>query len=83
MILINDFFFLINPDSNNNTMCMDIQLNLKPCVSLFMGATLSEKKISQRKKILSFQNTVDSRNLEIEGTLKNTTRYPYFDISDL
>ena len=27
--------------------------------------------------------TVDSRNLEIEGTLKNTSRYPCFDISDL
>ena len=28
-------------------------------------------------------NTVDSRYLEIEGTLKNSSRYPYFDISDL
>ena len=27
--------------------------------------------------------TVDSRYLEIEGTLKNSPRYPYFDISDL
>ena len=27
--------------------------------------------------------TVDSRYLEIEGTLKDTSRYPYFDISDL
>ena len=27
--------------------------------------------------------TVDSRYLEIEGTLLNTSRYPYFDISDL
>ena len=27
--------------------------------------------------------TVDSRYLEIKGTLKNTSRYPYFDISDL
>ena len=27
--------------------------------------------------------TVDSRYLEIEGTLKNSLRYPYFDISDL
>ena len=31
----------------------------------------------------SAENTVDSRYLEIEGTLKNTSRYPYFDISDL
>ena len=29
------------------------------------------------------QNTVDSRYLEIEGTLKNTSKYPHFDISDL
>ena len=27
--------------------------------------------------------TVDSRYLEIEGTLRNSSRYPYFDISDL
>ena len=27
--------------------------------------------------------TVDSRYLEIEGTLRNTSGYPYFDISDL
>ena len=27
--------------------------------------------------------TVDSRYLEIEGTLKNSSRYPFFDISDL
>ena len=29
------------------------------------------------------RNTVDSRYLELQGTLKNTSRYPYFDISDL
>ena len=28
-------------------------------------------------------HTVDSRYLEIEGTFKNSSRYPYFDISDL
>ena len=32
---------------------------------------------------LKFIDTVDSRYLEIEGTLKNSSRYPYFDISDL
>ena len=30
-----------------------------------------------------FYSTVDSRYLEIEGTLRNSSRYPYFDISDL
>ena len=33
--------------------------------------------------IYAYAFTVDSRYLEIEGTLKNTSRYPYFDISDL
>ena len=28
-------------------------------------------------------DTVDSRYLEIERTLKNASKYPYFDISDL
>ena len=28
-------------------------------------------------------NTVNSRYLEVKGTLWNTSRYPYFDISDL
>ena len=28
-------------------------------------------------------DTVDSRYLEVEGTLWNTSRYPYFDISDV
>ena len=31
----------------------------------------------------TFTVTVDSRYLEVEGTLSNTSRYPYFDISDL
>ena len=29
------------------------------------------------------ENTVDSRYLELQGTLWNSSRYPYFDISDL
>ena len=31
----------------------------------------------------SGKNTVDSRYLEFQWTLWNTSRYPYFDISDL
>ena len=30
-------------------------------------------------KWLTAEFTVDSRYLEIEGTLKNSSRYPYFD----
>ena len=33
--------------------------------------------------LLEGSSTVDSRYLEIKGTLKNSSRYPYFDISDL
>ena len=33
--------------------------------------------------VATVYNTVDSRYLEIQGTLWNTSRYPYFDISDL
>ena len=29
-----------------------------------------------------YGDTVDSRYLELEGTLWNTSKYPYFDISD-
>ena len=36
-----------------------------------------------RSEIKRIEDTVDSRYLEIEETLKNTSRYPYFDISDL
>ena len=31
----------------------------------------------------TFAHTVNSRYLEVEGTLSNTSRYPYFDISDV
>ena len=33
--------------------------------------------------VLPYSNTVDSRYLEFQGTLKNTSGYPYLDISDL
>ena len=32
---------------------------------------------------LDFGITVDSRYLEVEWTFWNTSRYPYFDISDV
>ena len=33
--------------------------------------------------LLDSSYTVDSRYLEFQGTFWNTSRYPYFDISDL
>ena len=38
-------------------------------------------KITVRK--IYIQNIVDSRYLEFQGTIWNTSRYPYFDIPDL
>ena len=40
-------------------------------------------KITFMDSYLLLLYTVDSRYLKIEGTLLNTSRYPYFDISDL
>ena len=40
----------------------------------------SKQKVT---KLVSRVNTVDSRYLEFQGTVLNTSRYPYFDISDL
>ena len=37
----------------------------------------------RRKTLTQKICTVDSRYLEFQGTLWNTSRYPYFDISDL
>ena len=45
-----------------------------------MSDTLEEH---DRKPSIDDRNIVDSRYLEIEGTHQNTSRYPYFDISDL
>ena len=56
---------------------------------------ISHSTERRRKRVVHFNHTmsdfaledslstVDSRYLEIEGTLKNSSRYPYFDISDL
>ena len=38
---------------------------------------------NRQHSTVCLKGTVDSRYLEVEGTLKNTSRYPYFDISDL
>ena len=50
---------------------------------------IDKKKISlDIKKVVNqasdnFSSTVDSRYLEVKGTLWKTSRYPYFDRSDL
>ena len=41
---------------------------------------LSKSKTRENK---TSKTSVDSRYLEIQGTLWNTSRYPYFDISVL
>ena len=42
---------------------------------------LALQGLTSIKNILIY--TVDSRYLEVKGTLWNTSRYPYFNISDL
>ena len=37
----------------------------------------------EKELCTTYVNTVDSRYLEVEETLWNTSRYPYFDISDV
>ena len=44
-----------------------------------MSATILSTNLRNK----NYKNTVDSRYLEVEGTLWNTARYPYFDISDV
>ena len=51
-------------------------------------ASISEKISSRPHSFIlgvffPFIYTVDSRYLEVEGTFWNTSRYPYFDISEV
>ena len=49
------------------------------------GARTKKSRDASPEGVLIYlirSNTVDSRYLEIGGTIKNTSRYPYFDISD-
>ena len=41
------------------------------------------KLVSVLQMVKNLPSTVDSRYLEFQGTLWNTSRYPYLDISDL
>ena len=50
------------------------------CIHLFKAMT--ESDTNAKAEILATY-TVNSRYLEVEGTLCNTSRYAYFDISDL
>ena len=40
-------------------------------------------KIPLIREVSEYLDTVDFRYLEVQGTLLNTSRYPYIDISDL
>ena len=65
------------------------------CISVCCFADKTEDPYADRTYVFSlelhqnslrkhaYSNTVDSRYLELQGTLWNTSRYPYFDISDL
>ena len=51
----------------------------------FYNLEIEQNAIGEPKfSMLNVQwNTVDSLYIEVEGTLCNTSRYPYFDISDV
>ena len=52
-------------------------------ISVTFAHLLVDLKKVFGKLILKFPiATIDSRYLEVKGTLWNTSRYPYFDISD-
>ena len=44
---------------------------------------LAEVEPANSKETISLSHTVDSRYLEVQGTLWNTSRYPYLNTSDL
>ena len=52
---------------------------------MITGSPASTSFSNMHLKVLgdAQDNTVDSRYLELEGTRWNTSRYPYFDISDV
>ena len=53
------------------------------CTKKSISVTLTLESVIREAAALHKLITVDSRYPEIEGTLKNSLRYPYFDISDL
>ena len=57
-------------------------LHYNTFISLLMYI-MTTKSSYKGKKIYVMIHTVDSHYLEIQGTLWNTSRLPYFDISDL
>ena len=64
-------------------MYMYLDRNTQSFCKIFMS-NLDVRSCQEREEGLGdISYTVDSCYLEIKGTLKNTSRYPYFDISDL
>ena len=60
-----------------STLCTILTLSV-PNFRRYMSSVCFKQTITWKEVY-----TVDSRYLEIQGTLLNTSRYPYFDISDL
>ena len=52
-------------------------------IHVFVKFCINKMKFHLKYFCIVHNGTVDSRYLEIEGTIINTLRYPYFDISDL
>ena len=58
-------------------------LNVAYCIPVEQPGTSLFIDMLSDLNVASCKNTVDSRYLEFEGTLWNTSRNPYLDISDL
>ena len=77
-------YILIFFHYKSSVICMTVK-NIGEIMHMQM---IKLRKFDRKEQFISIfrcwnQNTVDSRYLEVEGTLWNTSRYPYFDISDL
>ena len=62
------------------SVCKCVQINM---TLIHIGNERYHKVREVYYKLNEAKYTVDSRYLEVEGTLSNTSRYPYFDISDV
>ena len=67
------FVMLILPHVGNKNL-FDLMMN---------SCSLKKRVDSSSEALVGLLYTVDSRYLEFQGTLRNTSRYPYLEISEL
>ena len=55
----------------------------KNLFDLMINSGSLKKRVDSSEALVRLLYTVDSRYLEFQGTLRNTSRYPYLEISEL